>query len=65
MENKLAKVLLKTTFIYCQKPYPKLISKANTKPVTVNIAVISAVDTHFCDGSTKGVSQMRHLLNAY
>jgi hypothetical protein len=39
--------LLKTTFIYCQKLYPKLISKADTKLVTVNIAVISAVDTHF------------------
>jgi hypothetical protein len=47
MENKLTEVLLKTTFIYRQKPYPKLISKADTKPVTVNIAVINAVDTHF------------------
>jgi hypothetical protein len=47
MENELAEVLLKTTFIYRRKPYPKLISKADTKPVTVNIAVISAVNTHF------------------
>jgi hypothetical protein len=47
MENKLAEVLPKTTFIYRRKPYPKLINKANTKPVTVNIAVISAVGTHF------------------
>jgi hypothetical protein len=47
MENKLAEVLLKTTFIYCRKPYLKLINKANTKPVTVNIAVISAIGTHF------------------
>jgi hypothetical protein len=47
MENELAGVLLKTTPIYRQKPYPKLISKADTKPVTVNIAVISAVSTHF------------------
>jgi hypothetical protein len=47
MENELAEVLLKTTLIYRQKPYPKPISKADTKPVTVNIAVISAVGTHF------------------
>jgi hypothetical protein len=47
MENKLVKVLLKTTLIYRRKLYPKLINKADTKLVTVNIAVISAVDTHF------------------
>jgi hypothetical protein len=47
MENKLAEVLPKTTFIYRRKLYPKPINKANTKPVTVNIAVISAVGTHF------------------
>jgi hypothetical protein len=47
MENKLAKVLLKTTLIYRRKLYPEPISKANTKPVTVNIAVISAVGTYF------------------
>jgi hypothetical protein len=47
MENELAEVLPKTTLIYCQKPYPKPISKADTKPVTVNIAAISAVGTHF------------------
>jgi hypothetical protein len=47
MENKLAGVLPKTTFIYCRKPYPKPISKADTKPVIVNIAAISAVGTHF------------------
>jgi hypothetical protein len=47
MKNKLAEVLLKTTFIYCRKLYPKLINKADTKLVTVNIAVISAVGTHF------------------
>jgi hypothetical protein len=39
--------LPKTTLIYRQKLYSKLISKADTKPVTVNIAVISAVGTHF------------------
>jgi hypothetical protein len=47
MENKLAEVLSKTTLIYCWKPYPKLISKADTKLVTVNIAAINTVDTHF------------------
>jgi hypothetical protein len=47
MENELARVLPKTTFIYRRKPYPELISKADTKPVTVNIAAISAVGTHF------------------
>jgi hypothetical protein len=47
MKNKLAEVLPKTTLIYRRKPYPELISKADTKLVTVNIAVISAVDTHF------------------
>jgi hypothetical protein len=47
MENKLAGVLPKTTLIYRRKPYPELISKADTKPVTVNIAAISAVNTHF------------------
>jgi hypothetical protein len=47
MENELAGVLPKTTFIYRQKPYPEPISKADTKLVTVNIAVISAVGTHF------------------
>jgi hypothetical protein len=47
MENKLAKVLLKTTFIYRQKPYPKPINKANTKLVIVNIVIISVVGTHF------------------
>jgi hypothetical protein len=47
MENELVKVLLKTTLIYCQKPYLKLISKADTKLVTINIAVISAIGTHF------------------
>jgi hypothetical protein len=47
MENELAEVLPKTTLIYCRKPYPKPISKADTKPVTVNIVVISAVGTHF------------------
>jgi hypothetical protein len=46
MENELAEVLLKTTPIY-QKPYPEPISKADTKPVTVNIAAINAVGTHF------------------
>jgi hypothetical protein len=39
--------LPKTTLIYRRKPYLKLISKADTKLVTVNIAVISAVGTHF------------------
>jgi hypothetical protein len=39
--------LLKTTSIYRRKPYPELISKADTKPVTVNIAAISAIGTHF------------------
>jgi hypothetical protein len=47
MKNELVRVLPKTTPIYHQKPYLKLISKADTKPVTVNIAVISAVGTHF------------------
>jgi hypothetical protein len=47
MENKLARVLPKTTLIYCRKLYPKPISKADTKLVTVNIAAISAVSTHF------------------
>jgi hypothetical protein len=47
MKNELTEVLPKTTSVYSRKPYPKLISKANTKPVTVNIAVISAVGTHF------------------
>jgi hypothetical protein len=47
MENELAEVLPKTTLIYRQKLYPKPINKANTKPITVNIAVISAVGTHF------------------
>jgi hypothetical protein len=47
MENKLARVLPKTTLIYYQKLYPKLINKADNKLVTVNIAVISAIDTHF------------------
>jgi hypothetical protein len=47
MKNKLAEVLLKTIFIYRQKLYLKSINKADTKLVTVNIAVISAVDTHF------------------
>jgi hypothetical protein len=39
--------LPKTTSIYRRKPYPKPISKADTKPVIVNIAVISAVSTYF------------------
>jgi hypothetical protein len=39
--------LPKATPIYRQKLYPEPISKADTKPVTVNIAVISAVDSHF------------------
>jgi hypothetical protein len=39
--------LLKTTFIYCQKLYPELINKADTKPVTINIAAISVINTHF------------------
>jgi hypothetical protein len=47
MENELAAVLPKTTPIYQRKLYPKLISKADTKPVTVNIAAISAIGTHF------------------
>jgi hypothetical protein len=47
MENKLVKVLPKTTLIYRRKPYLKPISKADTKLVTVNIATISAVGTHF------------------
>jgi hypothetical protein len=47
MKNKLARVLPKTTPIYRQKPYLKLINKADTKLVTVNIAVISAINTHF------------------
>jgi hypothetical protein len=46
MKNELAGVLLKTTFIYCRKLYPKLINKADTKPVTVNIAAISAIGTY-------------------
>jgi hypothetical protein len=45
--TELAEVLPKTTLIYRRKPYPEPISKADTKPVTVNIAVISAVGTHF------------------
>jgi hypothetical protein len=47
MENELARVLPKATPIYRRKLYLKLISKADTKPVTVNIAAISAVSTHF------------------
>jgi predicted Ser/Thr protein kinase len=47
MENELAGVLSKTTPIYRRKLYPKPINKADTKPVTVNIAAISAVGTHF------------------
>jgi hypothetical protein len=47
MENKLAGVLSKATPIYRRKPYPEPISKANTKPVTVNIAAINAIGTHF------------------
>jgi hypothetical protein len=47
MENKLAEVLPKTILIYRQKPYLKPISKADTKPVTVNIAAISVIGTHF------------------
>jgi hypothetical protein len=47
MKNELARVLLKTTLIYCRKLYSKFISKADTKLVTVNIAAISAVSTHF------------------
>ena len=47
MENELAGVLPKTTSIYRRKLYPKPISKADTKLVTVNIAAISAVGTHF------------------
>jgi hypothetical protein len=39
--------LPKTTLIYRQKPYLKLINKADTKLVTVNIAAISAINTHF------------------
>jgi hypothetical protein len=39
--------LSKTTFIYCQKPYPKPISKADTKPVTINIAIINTINTYF------------------
>jgi hypothetical protein len=40
MENKLAGVLLKTTLIYRRKLYPKPISKADTKPVTVNMLLL-------------------------
>jgi hypothetical protein len=47
MKNELAEVLLKTTSIYRQKLYLKPINKANTKPVIVNIAAISAVGTYF------------------
>jgi predicted Zn-dependent protease with MMP-like domain len=47
MENELVGVLPKTTLIYRRKLYPELISKADTKLVTVNIAAISAVGTHF------------------
>jgi hypothetical protein len=47
MENKLTRVLPKTTFIYRQKLYLKLISKADTKLVIVNITVISAIGTYF------------------
>jgi hypothetical protein len=47
MENELAEVLPKTILIYRRKPYPEPISKTDTKPVTVNIAAISAVGTHF------------------
>jgi hypothetical protein len=47
MENELAEVLPKITSIYYRKSYLKPISKADTKPVTVNIAVISTVGTHF------------------
>jgi hypothetical protein len=47
MKNELAGVLPKATPIYRRKPYPEPISKADTKPVTVNIAAISAVSTHF------------------
>jgi hypothetical protein len=39
--------LPKATPIYRRKPYPEPISKADTKPVTVNIAAISAVGTYF------------------
>jgi hypothetical protein len=46
-KNKLAEVLPKATLIYRQKLYLELINKADTKPVIINIAVISAVDTHF------------------
>jgi hypothetical protein len=47
MKNELAGVLPKTTPIYRRKLYLKPISKADTKPVTVNIAAISAIGTHF------------------
>jgi hypothetical protein len=47
MENELAGVLPKATPIYRRKPYLEPISKADTKLVTVNIAAISAVGTHF------------------
>jgi hypothetical protein len=47
MENKLAEGLPKITPIYCRKLYPELINKADTKPVIVNITVISVVSTHF------------------
>jgi hypothetical protein len=39
--------LPKATSIYRQKPYLELISKADTKPVIVNITAISAIGTHF------------------
>jgi hypothetical protein len=39
--------LSKTTLIYYQKLYFKLINKADTKPVTVNIVTINTINTHF------------------
>jgi hypothetical protein len=39
--------LPKATLIYYRKPYPEPINKANIKLVTVNIAAINAVSTHF------------------
>jgi hypothetical protein len=39
--------LVKNNLSYCRKPYSKLINKANTKLVTVNIIIINAVNTHF------------------
>jgi hypothetical protein len=46
-KKQAVKVLLKTIFIYCQKLYFKPINKADTKPVTINITAISAINTHF------------------